>query len=139
MDTILKEYANKDHTDMDCFVCCILSHGNKDGVVCCDKNCVSIETITGYFRASCCPSLAGKPKLFFFQACRGIDHMGGWQTDGPIALDGEKNLKVGSLPDEADFLLGFATTSGYVAFRHNINGSIYIQTLCTLLEKYASE
>jgi hypothetical protein len=77
MDRILKKYANKDHTDMDCFVCCILSHGNKDGVVSCDEKCVSIETITSYFRASSCPSLAGKPKLFFFQACKGIVHMDG--------------------------------------------------------------
>jgi hypothetical protein len=77
MDSILKEYAKKNHTQMDCFVCCILSHGDKDEVICCDEECVTIETMTSYFQASCCPSLAGKPKLLFFQACQGSDHMGG--------------------------------------------------------------
>jgi hypothetical protein len=40
------------------------------------------------------------------------------------------------VPDEADFLLGYATSSGYYSFR-NRGGSYYIQILCNSLEKHA--
>ncbi|XP_060573497.1 caspase-3-like [Ruditapes philippinarum] len=139
MYSILKKYAEMDHTQMDCFVCCILSHGKKDEVVCCDNECVNIENITSYFRATDCRSLAGKPKIFFFQACQGSKRMGGWQTDGGHDCDSERTFKEGSIPDEADFLLGFSTTSGYVSFRQGGKGSVYIQTLCEQLQNHAHQ
>ncbi|XP_060598890.1 caspase-3-like [Ruditapes philippinarum] len=134
MLSILEDYAKMDHNQMDCFVCCILSHGKEDEVVCCDTECATIEKITSFFRATNCKKLAGKPKLFFFQACQGSKRMGGWQVDG----DGNRTFKEGSIPDEADFLLGFSTTSGYVSFRKK-EGSAYIQTLCEQLQKHAHQ
>ena len=60
--------ASEDHSDNDCFVCVILSHG-EDGVLYATNGKVKIDSIVRHFKGSECPSLAGKPKLFFIQVC----------------------------------------------------------------------
>ena len=42
-----------------------------------------------------------------------------------------------TIPNEADFLISYATVPGYVSFRCPINGTWYIRSLCTNLTKYA--
>jgi len=59
--------ASSDHSDYDCFVCCILTHGKSDDVLYAKDDTFLIEDITRPFGADKCPSLAGKPKLFFVQ------------------------------------------------------------------------
>ncbi|XP_012945422.1 caspase-9 [Aplysia californica] len=74
---VLEEEARKDYSCHDCVVVILLSHGHKgvvfgtDGKIENGKplNCVEIEKITKLFRQA--PSLYGKPKLFFVQACQG--------------------------------------------------------------------
>ena len=56
----------EDHSDADCFVCVLLTHG-KEGRVYGTDGMVSLDTLTNYFKADECPSLARKPKLFFIQ------------------------------------------------------------------------
>ncbi|XP_067892043.1 caspase-8-like isoform X2 [Heterodontus francisci] len=64
-------YREKDHTSHDCFICCILTHGER-GVMCgTDGEQIPIQEITSLFSASQCHSLRQKPKLFFIQACQG--------------------------------------------------------------------
>ena len=74
---IKNKVVDKDHTNFDCFVMVILSHG-ADGVVFgtdgkfegeTPRNCLEVEWI----RKEVCgiKSLVAKPKLFFLQACRG--------------------------------------------------------------------
>jgi hypothetical protein len=41
------------------------------------------------------------------------------------------------IPDEADFLLGYATVPGYVSYRSRSQGSWYINKLSQNLDKYA--
>jgi hypothetical protein len=58
--------SREDHSDADCFVCVILSHGGdgfiygKDGIVC-------LSELVNMFKGDECQSLAGKPKMFFVQ------------------------------------------------------------------------
>lgn len=40
------------------------------------------------------------------------------------------------IPDESDFLLGYATVPGYVSYRSRSTGSFYIKTLVEKLKKY---
>ena len=61
--------AQQDHSDADCFVCIILSHG-RQGYVYGTDGLVMIESLTKHFKGDVCESLAGKPKLFFLQACK---------------------------------------------------------------------
>ena len=68
---------NIDHTNYDCFVCCILSHGTTGHIYGADGNLVNISDLTGPLKSVVCPTLAGKPKLFFIQACQGREKQPG--------------------------------------------------------------
>ncbi|KFO75346.1 Caspase-8, partial [Cuculus canorus] len=131
----VKEYSQKDHSNMDCFVCFIFSHGEKDKIKGTDGRVVNIKDLLSCFSGSNCPSLAGKPKLFFIQACQGSvghpavvveedfsDHL---ETDA---------VPLTSIPDRADILVGMATVEDCECYRCTETGSIYIQCLCDKME-----
>ena len=58
--------AGQNHSDADCFALAILSHGNEDGVYGTD-GVIPLHMLTDLLKEEKCPSLAGKPKLFFIQ------------------------------------------------------------------------
>lgn len=75
-----------------------------------------LENIWHYFTASACPTLAGKPKLFFIQACRGdrLDpgiKLHRTQTDGESSVNGLNSMTY-RIPVHADFLIAYSTISG---------------------------
>ncbi|XP_064442979.1 caspase-10 isoform X2 [Mirounga angustirostris] len=136
LDKVLQEYkCHPGHSDGDCFVFCVLTHGKFGAVYSSDGTLVPIQEITSHFTAQQCPGLAHKPKLFFIQACQGEE------IQPPVFVEADAvnpehvspSLK-DSIPDEADFLLGLATVPGYVSFRHVEKGSWYIQSLCNHLK-----
>ena len=70
------------------------------------------------------------------------------QTDGPSEEEQQSFLETDAdettstdttkiIPDECDFLIGFATVIGYASFRSTSKGSFYIKTLTENLDKYA--
>lgn len=126
MEKKLREIASEDHKQYNCFVCCILSHGKEGGVFGVDGELLPFKMLTLPFKPNNCPSLNGKPKLFFIQACQGQIYQLGteeYETDGvytPTPL----------IPNEADFLMAYATVYGYVSFRSMTKGSWFIQKLC---------
>ncbi|KAK3610464.1 hypothetical protein CHS0354_016653 [Potamilus streckersoni] len=138
--TIAKIGLNINHSRFDCFVCCILSHGFEGNVYGSDGRIVPIKTLTTSVQASMCPTLAGKPKLFFIQACQGDQIQGGLaiETDAaPIHQDRHCDSNVKQwIPDDADFLLGYSTVPGYAAIRNRTNGSWYINKLVEVMERY---
>jgi hypothetical protein len=156
MVQVMIDFAvQRDHGSMDCFVCCILTHGRKDGVYGVDGRLLYINDITNHFKGLMCPSLSGKPKLFFIQACQGRDKQpgiplhqraGNWnecrpaipqnndiETDGPRADTGP------DVPNEADLLLYYATVPGYVSYRSKSQGSWFINALVKNLDKYHNQ
>ena len=68
---ILKELAITNHTPYDAFVFSILTHG-EEGVIYGTDGTMAIKDLTAIFKD--CPTLVGKPKMFFFQACQGKKH-----------------------------------------------------------------
>ncbi|XP_059249180.1 caspase-8 isoform X1 [Mustela nigripes] len=136
---VLKSYQSMDHTTRDCFICCILSHGDKGIIYGCDGQGVPICELTSYFTGSKCPSLAGKPKIFFIQACQGDNY----QKGIAVETDSEQNeacyesdsCQKRYIPDDADFLLGMATVNDCVSYRNPMEGTWYIQTLCQSLRE----
>ena len=129
--------AANNHTDCDCFVCVILSHG-EDGIVFGTDEAVEIKQLTDYFKGDECLTLVGKPKLFFIQACRGSVTDEGVEID---VTDGEDKLPDSSvikLPIYADFLFAYSTVPGYYSWRNQGNGSWFIQALCDNMEKYGN-
>ncbi len=143
----LSDIRKIDHGPYDAFICCILTHGKLGEVAGCDGKYLAIQDILSLFTAEKCPSLVGKPKIFFIQACQGQafqeKHLEkhNIQTDAPppsvqtgigVALDR-------TVPNHADFLLGFATVPGHVSYRNTVLGSWYIGVLVEKLEQFHQE
>ncbi|XP_062435223.1 caspase-10 [Rhea pennata] len=129
----------KDHKDRDCFICCILSHGESGAIYGKDGELVSIRMIMSCFTAKQCPALAEKPKLFFIQACQGKDIQRAVYVEPDARVPHLPSVQQRispseSIPEEADFLLGMATIDGYASFRHVQQGTWYIQALCSKLQ-----
>ena len=115
MHKVLKKFsAELDHSQYDCFVCCLLSHGKNDGIYGTDGKLVKIQDITALFRGAECPTLASKPKLFFIQACRGKKYDEGAQLQADTSETSSKEAMKwpNAEPNESHFLLGYATPPG---------------------------
>ncbi|KAA0713234.1 Caspase-8 [Triplophysa tibetana] len=129
----------------DCFVCCILSHGRSDGVYGTDKNIVSVDEIREPFNGSNCRNLAGKPKLFFIQACRGSNshNVVRVQADDPEGAESELEVDAERMevliPVDSDFLIARSTIDRYYSFRDTMKGSWFIQSLCKQLETHCPQ
>ncbi|KAG1942307.1 caspase-8 [Pimephales promelas] len=126
--------------DGDCFVCCVLSHGNKEGVCGTDGDVVSVDEIREPFTGQ---RLAGKPKLFFIQACRGSKNQHRVKVQADAPEDGESEMEVDggddfdvTIPADTDFLIARSTTDGHYSYRKPEEGSWFIQSLCQNLEKH---
>uniref|UniRef100_A0A8C5Q4S6 Caspase family p20 domain-containing protein n=1 Tax=Leptobrachium leishanense TaxID=445787 RepID=A0A8C5Q4S6_9ANUR len=128
MNRHLSDFSKKDHSDRDCFVCCIMTHGGSGVVMGTDNEIVSIREIITYFVTKNCQTLAEKPKIFFIQASQGTVP----QSANPIEKDAAARHKkyVPSIPDDADLLVGMSTVDGHYSFRHIRDGTWYIQALC---------
>ncbi|XP_046376833.1 caspase-3-like [Haliotis rufescens] len=144
MVKLLEKVSRDIHKDSDCFVCVILSHGEEDKVHGTDGP-VEVTKLLAPFRGDRCSALAGKPKLFFIQACRGTQYDDGADAlgvkgDGPGGEDEdmgvEDELVTYRIPREADFLIAYSSVRGYRAWRHEGKGSWFIQTLCKVLEEH---
>jgi len=127
----------KDHSNKDCFVCCILSHGTIGGIYGVNGKLVPIKDITNTFKPGMCPGLIDKPKLFFIQACLGTDKQKGAGVGNNIQEDSGGLNVVETIPNEADFLLGYSTTPGFVSYRSKDQGSWYITKLVQMLDEHA--
>ena len=66
--------AQEDHTDNDCFVCAILSHGDS-GIVYGTDGVIELDTLVSPFKGRQCASLLGKPKVFIIQVSSEINHI----------------------------------------------------------------
>ena len=68
---ILETFQSRDHKDYGSFIVCTMSHGDLDVISGSCGGSIDINSMTSLFRADNCPSLAGKPKIFIYQACQG--------------------------------------------------------------------
>ncbi|CAH8592920.1 unnamed protein product [Schistosoma turkestanicum] len=126
----LLEASQTDHSSYDSFIFVMLTHGDNNVVYANDGE-VLTSYILAFFRGDRCPSLIGKPKLFFFQACRGAAFDKGVST---MVTDAGEDLIVHKLPIEADILVAYSTVPGFFAWRNSSSGSWFIQELCNVLE-----
>ncbi|XP_015750874.1 PREDICTED: caspase-3-like [Acropora digitifera] len=133
MMILLRDTSARDFTNYDCFVCVILSHGEKDGICGTDDEVITLEAITSLFRRDPCPSLQGKPKIFLIQACRGTqrDQVSTESDSDPIFYSKP------SLPADADFLICFASAPGHECYREGSIGSWFICAIHKVFKEYA--
>ena len=133
LDTAV-DFAAQDHSNFDAFVMIVMSHGADGDAIygVSGKRTVRVKDLMAEFTADRCKSLRNKPKIFIFQACRGsldereypISDSNGYMADAMVS---DSTLALSVTPPEADFLLAFATTPGYVSWRREESGSFYIQ------------
>ncbi|XP_076596681.1 caspase-9 [Chaetodon auriga] len=163
----LSALSKRDHSQYDCCVVIMLSHGTEvshnrfpGAVYGVDGQHVPVQHITNYLNGRHCPSLQGKPKLFFIQACGGGERdtgfevspdevepsMGGEddQTDAipmssssdSLSMSDEPDARA-TLPTPSDILVSYSTFPGYVSWRDTQSGSWYVETLDRILEENA--
>ena len=145
---LMKQASGKDHSKLNCFAVVILTHGNHRALYGTDGEEVSIDNkIIEPFRGEKCHTLVGKPKLFIFQACRGIRKDDGVMQEGTDEMPrtGQSFEDKGEwtdqlkLPTEADILVAYPVPPGYGAWRNNQNGSWFIQSLVVAINKFSGD
>jgi caspase 7 len=151
IERVLQEQADVDHSESDCFLCVVMSHGNEDKIVTRDNLEMSFKEIMEPIKM--CKSLENKPKLFFFQACRG-DHeieIVRRPDSAESNSSGETNLDDHHQPDktsvsdgpntnkktlgyaESDLLVYNATIPKHYAYGTETDGTYFIQSVCKVL------
>ncbi|PNJ17236.1 CASP9 isoform 4 [Pongo abelii] len=118
---------------------------------------VSVEKIVNIFNGTSCPSLGGKPKLFFIQACGGEQKDHGFEVAStspedespgsnpePDATPFQEGLRtfdqldaISSLPTPSDIFVSYSTFPGFVSWRDPKSGSWYVETLDDIFEQWA--
>ncbi|XP_069138776.1 uncharacterized protein [Argopecten irradians] len=146
-----------DLRNFDCIAIFILTHGRDGKLLDVNGKHFDLGQLRSYFIASECVSLAGKPKMFFIQACQGSVPQGRHiETDtvvfkprsrptpsSPSIPDPPEappatppcSSTADQSPDEADFLICYSTPPGYVSYRDVEKGSWFISTFITTLEE----
>lgn len=134
MESVLKTYAKKNFNQYDISVIVMMSHGCGDAdsgstqISGTDGRNLATTDITNYFSITNCPSLAGKPKIFIFQCCRGSQEQ--VHTDATRSSTDSR---------EGDMLLAYATIPGFVSYRQACIGSWYIQAICKVFMDHAHD
>lgn len=135
----LKEVANEDHSEHDCFVLCLMSHGKKgDHILCSGGGSIHIDEVLEMFNSVNCKTLEGKPKVVIVQACRGN------KEDAVGDEPKRKRSKLFTEPpataicdvqfDErahknADFLIANSTVDDHVSYIRSSQGSYFVVSL----------
>lgn len=129
-----------DHKDNDCLCVIVLSHGLHNDLICAKDAAYKSDKIWKPFTADRCASLAGKPKLFFFQACRGDKLDGGVLLCARSLITSETDSVASyKIPTHADFLLAHSSVQGFYTWRNLVKGTWYIQCLCDVLDEYGTK
>ena len=159
IENLLKEESTKNHSDADCFMCVIMSHGTKLadgslGVFGVDGEMINIlNEAKTIFSNQNCLSLKNKPKLFFIDACWGEKQMGTFNTylqnntNGCNMInniqtnraDNGNNSYTTSIENNqeiSDFLLSFSTLPNFVSNRHPKRGNWFIQEFASALSEF---
>ena len=148
LEHVLGEVTRQDHSNYDCFVLWLMSHGSSGEVVCFDGKMMPIQDIGDIF--SKCETLSGKPKLFFIQACRGVkedegvnvsvDHDASSPYRANKIIESRKADPVIQLkiPSHADFLYAFSTVDKYTSYRNPEKGTHYVRCFVEAFNKHVA-
>lgn len=134
----LRKVASMNHSDHAVFVCAILSHGEMDKIYGTD-GCMLLQEIFDLVKIGNSRGLAGKPKFFIIQACRGPNYDNGAststiRTDGPCLSRAVDVVDSYIIPADADFLFAYSTVPGFRSWRKYGLGSFFIRALTEELQ-----
>jgi hypothetical protein len=155
----IQRQASIDHSNSDCFLCVVMSHGNEDKIVASDNQEISFKEMMAPIKS--CKSLMNKPKMYFFQACRGENEMeipcvlsrqdsivstanentnsdGNTQINNRDAQSLNTNKKT-LITAESDLLVYNATLPKHFAFGTEKEGTFFIKSVCEVLNEAYKE
>lgn len=144
-----------DHSDNDCLVVVALTHGeivplvhkgmreeshtmlahDQLSYIYARDARYPVQKIFSYFTDDACPTLVGKPRMFFIQACQGNKLDDGFKLikrSARVETDsiGFEPLDMEPVLPHIDFLVVYASFPGYFSMRNTEHGSWFIQALC---------
>lgn len=132
MKSMAERYSCMKHHGV--FYLIILSHGAEGDVVYgTDGQKVEVHQLKELFYATKCPSLAGIPKIFMIDACRGSrnEEVHDFQTKSATQGANRK----GTVLSSADFYTIRAATDGTTAGIHPVQGSLLTRTFVDVVTK----
>lgn len=130
----MKTIAARDHMAYDSFICCIIGCGTEEGVYGSDGEVAPLQEVVASLKGNSCPTLVGKPKMFFFQLDQGDAVDEGAQI---LTKSLETDTPAGeTVPSEADVFFAYAAVKGYQAYSDNL-GSYFIRTLTDVFTEKA--
>lgn len=156
MHVIYFSVAKRDHSNAECLVIVVLTHGiilqeyQKYASFLFHESVCSImandhdylvQQMLEPFTDINCPTLANKPKIFLIQACQGTIADQGIKVTNAISRDEVDASRASSVPPlriyrpHKDFLIAFSSMPGYFSFRNELHGSWFIQILCDKLDE----
>ncbi|KAK4022496.1 hypothetical protein OUZ56_007961 [Daphnia magna] len=129
----IKKAAHENHKNSDCILFVFMTHGSNDKLYARNTH-YTLDPLRSLFTSEKCRTLAGKPKIFIIQACRGS------LVDEGTLIPLCPNRRISSsamdgpsipykLSTHADFLIAYATVSNYAAYR-----TWFLQALCKVLD-----
>ncbi|XP_064458582.1 caspase-6-like [Ornithodoros turicata] len=126
MEMELKKVAtDRNRIDDDCFVCFVLSHG-KRGEIKTWGGSIKLQGLVDPFMSEEAAHFRGKPKIFFVQECQyiGKDEK---NAENPVEWSYD-------IPTYPELLFAIAPPPGFVSYRLEREGTIYMQTLCNIFD-----
>ncbi|XP_052049560.1 CASP8 and FADD-like apoptosis regulator isoform X2 [Apodemus sylvaticus] len=141
---IVRRFACKtQHQDYDSFICVLVSRGGSQSMMGVDQvySGFSLECVKNMFTGDTCPSLRGKPKLFFIQ---NYESLGSQLEDSSLEVDGPSIKNVDSKPlpprrctthPEADIFWSLCTADVSHLEKSSSASSVYLQKLSQQLKQ----
>ncbi|KAM6218661.1 caspase-14 [Rhynchocyon petersi] len=130
-----QEELDKFQQDMDArtdFISCafvvLMAHGLEGQLKGEDGQMVNLDDLFEVLNNKNCQALIAKPKVYIIQACRGDQKDSGEVVPGGNILMVTKD-NAQTVPTYTDALHIYSTVEGYISYRHDQDGSCFIQTL----------
>lgn len=141
---VLDKVCKADHSDNNCLLIAMMSHGERGGWIFAKDGKMRVDELWKTFTEKC-PSLAGKPKIFFIQAYCGslpnidaeieVNSLNGGETCLASRSSDYLELKKFVIPLVSDVIVYFSSSG-----ESHSDGSWFVKAICaTLNECYESQ